>query len=110
MPSGNRENHPSATELERFLLGEMEPRRAAPVIAHLLRGCDRCRQQMSPLASSLFSGPVVSDAPSDVGSEYDFPVFKAFAAARRFATESALKKAMTGDSSPKPYLQELPVD
>lgn len=109
MASGDREIHPSATELERFLLGEMEPRRAAPVIAHLLRGCDRCRQQMAPLASSMFSGPVGSDALSDIGAEYDFPVFKAFAAARRFATESALKKATAGNASPQPYLQELVV-
>lgn len=99
------ENHPSATELESFLLGEMGPRRAAPVIAHLLRGCTRCQQQMAPLASVMLAeASPAPDARSSSGSEYDFPLFKAFASARRYAAETALKKV-----SAKPYPQKLAV-
>lgn len=108
MASGDHfENHPSASELESFLLGEMGPRRAAPVIAHLLRGCARCRQHMAPLASMVFSeAPSTPAAPSAAGSEYDFPLFKAFASARRYAAEAALKKA-SAKYTTKTFPQEL---
>lgn len=96
-------SHPGATELERFLLGDLDPRRAAPVIAHLLRGCEHCRQQMTPLASVMFiAGPTMPEPSQDVGSEYDFPLFKAFAAARRHA--AARTPAFERQS---PLLQDL---
>lgn len=88
MAKGERgERHPSAAELERFLLGEMAPRQAAPVIGHLLSGCARCRQAMTPLASVMLGGaPVSVEEPAATsGAEYDFPLFKAFAAAREYA-------------------------
>src|SRR3954452_21975648 len=84
------ERHPSAAELERFLLGELSPRQAAPIIAHLLTGCQQCRAGMAPLASVVFAAsPVPPDPAPSSDAEYDFPMFKAFAAARQYAATVA---------------------
>jgi hypothetical protein len=48
-------NHVSSAELNRFLFGEMSGAEAAPVVAHLLTGCRRCREEMSALASVVFA-------------------------------------------------------
>jgi len=81
------ERHPSAAELEQFLLGEMSPRQAAPIISHLLSGCQQCRAGMAPLASVVFAtGPLAPEMEPNSGSEYDFPIFKALASARRYAS------------------------
>lgn len=116
MAKGERgERHPSAAELERFLLGEMAPRQAAPVIGHLLSGCTRCRQAMTPLASVMLgSGPVPVEQPAPTsGAEYDFPLFKAFAAAREYAAsigKENLAARHTGTTFPKEVLvAETPV-
>jgi tetratricopeptide (TPR) repeat protein len=101
------ERHPSVAELEGFLLGEMSPSQAAPVIAHLVHGCDRCRQQMAPLAALLFTGG--RGAPEAVegdGAEYDFVLFKAFSSARRFAANFAREQG--GQDEPKPFPKEVP--
>jgi tetratricopeptide (TPR) repeat protein len=96
------DRHPSAAELDRFLLGEMSPREAAPVISHLLSGCSHCREAMAPLASVVFAaGPMAPEVAPSSGTEYDFPMFKAFAAARQFATNAAREKSI-GDSGAAP--------
>jgi tetratricopeptide (TPR) repeat protein len=85
MAEGDRgDHHPTPAELDRFLLGEMSPRQAAPVLAHVIKGCDQCRRRMQPLAAAMFG--TSDDLPEPrVGTEYDFPLFKAFAAVRRFS-------------------------
>ncbi len=97
MVGGNRgSSHPSPANLDRFLRGELTAREAAPIVAHLLTGCAGCRQRMAPLASLLLapqSEPV--EAPATNGAEYDFPLFRAFAKARRFA---AAMEADTADA------------
>jgi tetratricopeptide (TPR) repeat protein len=111
MAKGERgERHPSAAELEHFLLGEMAPRQAAPVLSHLLSGCTRCRQAMAPLASVMLGSGAVSveEAAPTSGAEYDFPLFKAFAAAREYAAsigKENLAARHTGQAFPK----EVPV-
>jgi tetratricopeptide (TPR) repeat protein len=103
------ERHPSASELERFLLGEISPSQAAPVIAHLVRGCDLCRQQMTPLASMLFTaGRDLPDTVEDSGAEYDFILFKAFSTARRFAATLARDQSDAERKDPKPFPKEVP--
>jgi tetratricopeptide (TPR) repeat protein len=93
------ERHPSAAELERFLLGEMSPRQAAPIISHLLSGCKQCRAGMAPLASVVFAtGPLVPDTVPSSDAEYDFPMFKAFATARQYASNLTREK-VTGQYS-----------
>jgi tetratricopeptide (TPR) repeat protein len=87
------ERHPSAAELECFLLGEMSPRQAAPIISHLLSGCPQCRTGMAPLASMMFtSRPLAPEAAASSDAEYDFPMFKAFATARRYASNTARER------------------
>lgn len=111
MAKGERgERHPSATELENFLLGAMAPRQAAPVISHLLGGCARCRQVMAPLASVLLgNGPAsVEEASPTSGAEYDFPLFKAFAAAREYAA-SIGKESLAARHSGLTFPKEVPV-
>jgi tetratricopeptide (TPR) repeat protein len=110
MAKGERgEGHPSADELERFLLGEMSPRQAAPVVIHLLTGCGQCRQAMAPLASSMFvNEPTLEAAPQTSGAEYDFPLFKAFAAARGYAAAVGREDLATRRTSELPFLKEVP--
>ncbi len=89
MAEGDRDHHPSPAELERFLLGEATPQQAAPVLAHLLRGCAHCRASMDPTVTVIFgtepAAPVPASPDTEAGGEYDFPLFKAFATARRYA-------------------------
>ena len=87
MVGGNRGSlHPSPANLERFLRGELPACEAAPVVAHLLTGCSSCRQTMAPLASLLLAPQMEpAAAPTTNGAEYDFPLFRAFAKARRYA-------------------------
>ena len=101
--------HPSPEELERFLLGEASSRQAAPVLAHLLRGCDRCQARMQPTISVMFgNGRSATEPVQEAGSEYDFPLFKALATARRFAASAAQAKTGTPDR-PAPALKAAPV-
>jgi tetratricopeptide (TPR) repeat protein len=106
---GRGRNHPSPAELDRFLLGEMSPRQAAPVVAHLVRGCETCRQRMAPLASAVFAnGPVAPPSAPASGAEYDFPVFKAFATARLYAETGRLNKTLHHRRPGEPFPQEVP--
>jgi tetratricopeptide (TPR) repeat protein len=110
MAEAEREIHPSPADLDRFLLGDMSPRQAAPVLAHLFHGCDECRTRMEPLASAMFGiGAPAPEPALESGAEYDFPLFKAFATARRYAAARAEEK--TGDRQPAmaPVLKEAPI-
>lgn len=104
----DRIQHPRPAELERFLLGELPGRDTARVISHLLRGCEVCSIQMKPLASVLLRPDLVPETPVEVGSEYDFPLFKAFAAGRRYAaslTRERQEKERDQEDAP---LREVP--
>ncbi len=81
----DRVNHPSGAELEQFLLGQLPEAATARVVGHLLMGCGACSRLMKPLASVLLRPNLVDEAAVEVGDEYDFPLFKAIAAARRYA-------------------------
>src|SRR5437763_8697991 len=107
MAEGDRGTcHTSPVELERFLLGELSPRHAAPLINHLIRGCEQCRERMTPLASVLFStGRSLPQASADTGSQYDFPLFKALANARRYAQTVARENAEVRHD---PLLRKVP--
>jgi tetratricopeptide (TPR) repeat protein len=86
--------HPSPADLDRFLRGELTTRQAAPVVAHLLAGCDDCRQIMAPLAMVMLNPQAEPPRlPSGSSAEYDFPLFRAFANARRFAASLETERA-----------------
>lgn len=79
--------HPSLVELERFLLGEMTPREAAPILVHLMHGCERCQERMEPITSVMFTPGRQPALPSrEAEEEYDEVLSKAFATVRQHAT------------------------
>jgi hypothetical protein len=106
--AGERIHHPRAAELEAFLLGQLPPREAARVVAHLLTGCASCRKQMEPLAGVVLTPNLIPDEPVEVGSEYDFPLFRAFAAARRYAACLAREQREAERDREDPPLREVP--
>jgi len=98
MDEGDRRgHHPSPAELDRFLLGEMSPRQAAPILTHLIHGCAECQRKLEPLAAVVLGAPSRLPEPSSQssGDEYDFPLFKAFASARRYASAQAAEERRT---------------
>lgn len=110
MAKGDREvHHPSPAELDRFLLGEMSPGEAAPVLAHLIRGCQHCQKRMEPLASVMLgTGQNIPEPPVEAGAEYDFPLFKAFATARQYAESRTQAKADKRLATVVPVLKKAP--
>ncbi len=106
--AGERSHHPRATELEAFLLGQLPPREAVGVVAHLLTGCASCRKQMAPLAGVVLTPNLIPDQAVEVGSEYDFPLFRAFAAARRYAACLAREQREAERDRVDPPLREVP--
>ncbi len=110
MSGGKRgEYHPASAELDRFMLGELSPQETRRILAHLLPGCDRCREVMTSLAAAMFfPGRVVEEAGAEAGAEYDFPMFKALAAARRYEAAVNLKRA-ADKKAEAPALHEVPV-
>ncbi len=106
MAEGDRGgSHPSPADWERFLLGELSPRQAAPLVSHLIRGCEQCRREMTPLASVVLSAGRDVPLPSSDESLYDFPLFKAFAKARRYALTAEGENAEVHRS---PILKAVP--
>jgi hypothetical protein len=45
--------HPASTTLSSFLLGTLPWSQTKEVVLHLLRGCERCRQEMEPAAAQI---------------------------------------------------------
>lgn len=104
----DRIQHPHPAELERFLLGDLPGPDTARVISHLLKGCGLCSRHMKPLASVLLQPETVPDTPVEVGSEYDFPLFKAFAAGRRYAASLACERHERERDQADAPLHEVP--
>jgi tetratricopeptide (TPR) repeat protein len=98
--------HPHAADLERLLLGDLSASQAAPLVAHLIRGCATCGAKIAPLAATVLgSGRSRPEPAPDSGSQYDFPLFKAFANARRYASTMARENSGAGR---EPVLREVP--
>lgn len=98
--------HPRTAELERFLFGELPARQAVPLVAHLIRGCATCRAKIAPLAATVLStGRSHPELSPDQDSQYDFPLFKAFASARRYASTMAREGS---GADREPVLREVP--
>jgi tetratricopeptide (TPR) repeat protein len=93
--------HPHRETLEKFLLSHLSAQDVKVTAAHLLGGCDRCRQEMSPLATMMFT-PGAGPEPqlsAEQDAAYDRSISAAFAKAleveRRLDTEreAAVRKA-----------------
>lgn len=98
------DRHPRTAELERLLLGDLSASQAAPLVAHLIRGCATCRAKIAPLAATVLSSGRGRPA-QDQDSQYDFPLFKAFANARRYANTMARENS---NADREPMLREVP--
>lgn len=106
--AGERIHHPRPAELEAFLLGQLSTGAATRVVAHLLTGCASCRKQMEPLAGVVLTPNRILDETAEVGSEYDFPLFRAFSAARRYAASLARERHEAERDRDDPPLREVP--
>jgi tetratricopeptide (TPR) repeat protein len=75
--------HPHRETLEGFLLNSLPKREAKAMVAHLLVGCDRCRQEMSPLATAMFTPGAVPELQLSVEEDaaYERSISAAFAKA-----------------------------
>ena len=103
-----RIHHPRPAELEAFLLGQLPSKEAARVVAHLLTGCASCRRQMEPLAGVVLTPNRIPEETAEIGSEYDFPLFRAFSAARRYAASLARERREAERDREDPPLREVP--
>jgi tetratricopeptide (TPR) repeat protein len=75
--------HPHRDKLEGFLLSHLPSREVKTAVAHLLGGCDCCRQEMSPLATAMITpggGPELQIS-AEESSAYDRSIAAAFAKA-----------------------------
>lgn len=69
-------DHPPRFWTMGLIRGKITPRRRRAVIAHLLGGCDPCRQEIAPVTRVMFH-PGRAVEPAKVGGEYDGPVDRA---------------------------------
>ncbi|MFL6293238.1 MAG: hypothetical protein ACJ759_20275, partial [Thermoanaerobaculia bacterium] len=63
---------------------------------------------MKPLGTMILQPALVPDTPVEVGSEYDFPLFRAFAAARRYASALKRERRESERDREDPVLREVP--
>ncbi|HVR99003.1 MAG TPA: hypothetical protein VMW27_20455 [Thermoanaerobaculia bacterium] len=76
-------DHPTLVELEGFLRGDLPARESRAVVIHLLDGCDRCREVVSPYMSALFGeNPAEVELSAELDAAYDAAIDRAFSAAR----------------------------
>jgi tetratricopeptide (TPR) repeat protein len=84
------EHHPRRDALEGFLLSRLPATETKALVSHLLGGCERCQNEMSPLAASMFT-PDTAPEPSLSAQEedaYDRAISAAFT--RALAHDQAL--------------------
>ncbi len=72
--------HPRRETLEGFLLNSLPSRDITATVAHLLGGCDPCRQEMSPLATAMFTPDSAPDPQltAEADAAYDRAISMAF--------------------------------
>jgi tetratricopeptide (TPR) repeat protein len=74
------EHHPRREALESLLLSRLPATEAKATVTHLLGGCERCQEELSPLATAMFT-PDAAPEPSLSGPEedaYDLAISAAF--------------------------------
>jgi hypothetical protein len=49
------EHHPQRETLESFLLNRLPAAEAKATVSHLLSGCERCQDELSPLTAAMFN-------------------------------------------------------
>jgi tetratricopeptide (TPR) repeat protein len=77
------EHHPRREALEGLLLSRLPAAEAKSTVSHLLGGCERCQEELSPLATAMFT-PDAAPEPHLSGPEedaYDLAISAAFSKA-----------------------------
>ena len=68
--------HPPRTWMTGFIRGKLPPRKRRAYVAHMLSGCEPCREEIAPIAQVMFR-PSRAIEPAKGGAEYDGPVDRA---------------------------------
>lgn len=74
-------DHPPYTWMTGFIRGKLNPRKRRAYIAHLLGGCEPCREEIAPTARVMFRLGRAPEPPRGGGAEYDGPVDRAISTA-----------------------------
>lgn len=93
--------HPRRETLESFLQASLPSGEMKDTVSHLLAGCDHCRDEMSPLATTMFTpdGAPEQQLSAEQEATYDLAISAAFARALeheralRLEREAAERKA-----------------
>ncbi|MFL6195654.1 MAG: hypothetical protein ACJ75H_15870 [Thermoanaerobaculia bacterium] len=74
------EHHPRRESLEGFLLSSLPAGDMKNTLAHLLGGCDRCQDELSPLTTAMFTPDAAPEAVLSAAEEdaYDRAISAAF--------------------------------
>ncbi|HTG35821.1 MAG TPA: hypothetical protein VLB76_23090 [Thermoanaerobaculia bacterium] len=99
-------HHPRREALEGFLLSRLPATEAKAMVSHLLGGCERCQDEMSPLAASMFTPDTAPEPHLSAQEEdaYDLAISAAFTKA--LAHEQALTvERDTGERKAEEILQ-----
>jgi tetratricopeptide (TPR) repeat protein len=100
--------HPRRETLEGLLLNGLLSREVKATVAHLLGGCDRCRNEMSPLSMAMFTPDTAPEPHLSAAEEnsYDRAISAAFT--RALAHEQTLRvERETADWKSEELLQAL---
>jgi hypothetical protein len=104
--------HPDRATLEAFLRSTLPASETKAVLAHLVGGCQPCRQAMAPFTVPMFE-PAPKEPPAltqEVSTAYDVAIAAAFATASRMAAvllpqgeylESKLARLLQGSPLPE---------
>ncbi|HEY0513163.1 MAG TPA: hypothetical protein VGH73_14735 [Thermoanaerobaculia bacterium] len=78
------EHHPRREALEGFLFSSLPAREMKSTLGHLLGGCDRCHEEMAPLAAAMFTPDGAPEPRLSAGEEdaYERAITAAFDKAR----------------------------
>jgi tetratricopeptide (TPR) repeat protein len=79
--------HPPRTWMTGFIRGKLPPRKRRAYVAHLLAGCEPCREKITSLAKVMFR-PGRAIEPVSSGAEYDGPIDRAI----RFAVQKSQER------------------
>src|ERR1700710_968719 len=74
------EHHPRRETLEGFLLSRLPATEAKATMSHLLGGCERCQDELSPLAAAMFTPDTAPERSLSAQEEdaYDRAISAAF--------------------------------
>jgi tetratricopeptide (TPR) repeat protein len=88
-------DHPTPAALEAFLASRLPAAETGAVLAHLIHGCEECREVIAPMANALFYPGRTEPAEagtSEVGWEYEFPITRAVKHALREARDRSQQR------------------